>query len=161
MNSFRNIILFLLIITTFYCYGAGMVDYFGIYETWKLVDEKDFTGLHHFQGQRVVAIFVIPSAVMTLINILTILFPVSYINKKLLWASLAAYSFDWIFSFTMQIPIQLQLAHGKDIGIINELLRTNWWRFAADTLQFLVICVLLWQLLQQNREMDISKRYKN
>ncbi len=147
--AIRIIILFLFIILTFYCYGAGMMDYFAIYEPWKLIDENTFAFFHQYQGKRIINIFVIPSALMTLLNILAVIFPVQYARVKWLWFSLIAYSFDWIFSFTMQIPIQLELETRKDMFLINELLYTNWFRFGADTLQFLFVCTLLWQLLKQ------------
>jgi hypothetical protein len=134
---------------TFYCYGAGMMDYFALYEPWKLIRAEDFPGFHQFQGSRAVNIFVIPSAVMTLLNILAVIFPPPYANRKWLWISLIAYTFDWIFSFTMQIPIQLELSKAKSMHLIDELLRTNWWRFAADTLQFLAVCALLLELLKE------------
>jgi hypothetical protein len=145
----RTFLLFLFIVFTFYCYGAGMVDYFGIYESWKLVGEKEFAALHQFQGTRVVNIFVIPSAVMTLLNILVVIFPPPYVSRKLLWLSLLAYAFDWIFSFTMQIPIQLQLSEGKNMALIDQLLQTNWWRFAADTIQFIIVGLLLVGMLKK------------
>ena len=110
---------------------------------------EDFARFHQYQGERVINIFVIPSAVMTLFNILALL------SRPLLPAGscwplrLLAYAFDWIFSFTMQIPIQLKLSEGKNMELLNELLRTNWWRFAADTIQFLIVCVLLWKLLRK------------
>lgn len=154
--TFRPAILFLFILLTFYCYGAGMMDYFAIYEPLKLIDEKSFAAFHQYQGERVINIFVIPSAVMTLINIAAVIFPVGYVKVKWLWLSLLAYTFDWIFSFTMQIPIQLQLEQRKDMRLIEELLSTNWYRFAADTLQFLFVCVLVWQILRQ-AQMNASK----
>lgn len=147
--SIRSIVFFLFLLLSIYCYGAGMMDYFGIYEPWKLIREKDFAAFHQYQGARVVNIFVIPSAVMTLLNIIAALFPFDYVNRKWLWLSLLAYTFDWVFSFTMQIPIQLQLEKAKDMYLINELLRTNWYRFGADSLQFLFVCILLWKLLQR------------
>jgi len=150
-------ILFLFILVTIYCFGAGMMDYFAIYEPWKLIDEKQFAAFHQFQGQRVINIFVIPSAVMTLLNIIAIIFPVHYVKRKLLWLSLLAYSFDWVFSFTMQIPIQLKLETAKDMQLIEELLRTNWYRFSADTLQFLFVCIIIWQLLYRNSTKKIAK----
>ena len=157
MKHTRTILLFLFIVLTFYCYGAGMVDYFGIYEPWKLIPENDFAAFHQFQGERVVRIFVIPSAVMTLFNILVVIFPVQYISKKWAWLSLLAYTFDWIFSFTMQIPIQLELEKRKDMQLINELLYTNWFRFAADSLQVLFVCILLWQLLKKLEHKFLDK----
>ncbi len=143
------VILFLFIGMVFLCYGAGMMDYFAIYEPWKLIDSKDFAAFHQYQGVRVMSIFVIPSAVMTLLNILAFLFPAPYASRKLLGLALIAYAFDWIFSFTMQIPIQLKLSEGKNMQLLDELLRTNWWRFAADTIQFALVCALLWQLLRR------------
>ena len=143
----RTALLFLFILFVFYCYGAGMVDYFGVYESWKLVGENEFAVLHGFQGNRIVNIFVLPSAIMTIFNILVVIFPAPYVNKRLQWYALIAYAFDWIFSFTMQIPIQIELSQGKSMSLIDELLRTNWWRFAADTIQFLIVCLLFWKIL--------------
>ncbi len=148
-NDLRTAILFVFVLLTFYCYGAGMMDYFAIYEPWKMIDDKMFAAFHRYQGERIVSIFVIPSAVMTLFNILALIFPVQYVHVKWLWFSLLAYSFDWIFSFTMQIPIQLKLEEAKDMALIEELLRTNWYRFAADTLQFITVCIMLWKLLKE------------
>jgi hypothetical protein len=150
--SLRLFFLLSFIIMTFYCYGAGMVDYFGVYETWKLVPEEVFPAVHGFQGARIVNIFVIPSAVMTLLNAIVLIFPLPHVSKKLVWLSLLAYSFDWIFSFSMQIPIQLKLGNAKSMELIDELLATNWWRFAADTCQFIVVCILLWQLIKRSQQ---------
>jgi hypothetical protein len=152
----RAVILFLFIVLTFYCYGAGMMDYFAIYEPWKLIDADDFAAFHQYQGKRIINIFVIPSAVMTLFNLLAAIFPVGNINVKWIWLSLLAYSFDWIFSFTMQIPIQLVLETKKDLYLIEELLRTNWYRFAADTLQFLFVCILLWEIIRKHNSPKIN-----
>lgn len=151
----RSIILFLFIVTTFYCYGARVMDYFAIYEPWKLIDAKDFPGFHQFQSDRIIRFFVIPAAVMTLLNIAAILLPAPYASRKLICVSLLVYSFDWIFSFTTQIPIQLKLHHVKDLELLRQLLRTNWWRFAADSLQFLVVCIVFAKLLQRLQQQKI------
>lgn len=158
MQHARTALLFTFLVLTFYCYGAGMMDYFGIYEPWKLIPEKDFASFHQFQGKRVIGIFVIPSAVMTLFNILVAIFPASYISRKWVLWSLLAYTFDWIFSFTMQIPIQLELEKRKDMTLINELLYTNWFRFAADSLQFVFVCIILWQILISTQNKAIENR---
>ncbi len=75
--------------------------------------------------------------------------------------SLAAYAFDWIFSFSMQIPIQLELEKRKDMHLIEELLRTNWYRYAADTLQFLIVCFILWRLFRQMENALVVNRKLN
>lgn len=149
--TWRTVIFFLFILMTVYCYGAGMMDYFAIYEPWKLIDADDFPAFHQYQGDRIIPLFVIPSGIMTILNLLAALFPVAYVSRKLIWFSLLAYAFDWIFSFSMQIPIQLTLQQVKDIDLINDLLRTNWYRFAADTLQFLIVCYIVWTIFNRAR----------
>lgn len=146
-QSLRTLLFFIFFVLTIYCYGAGMMDYFAIYEPWKLIAADDFAAFHQYQGIRVINIFVIPSAVMTLFNIATVIFPPAYVKQRWLLYSLIAYAFDWIFSFTMQIPIQLVLEKRKDMQLIDELLRTNWWRFGADTVQFIIVGFILWQIL--------------
>ena len=148
-QTIRTAILFLFIALVFYCYGARMMDYFAIYNPWKLVGDAEFALFHQYQGTFIINIFVIPAAVMTLLNILVFLFPPRYLGRKLPGSALIVYAFDWIFSFTTQIPIQFKLDKGKNMELLDELLRTNWWRFAADTIHFAIICVLLWQLLRK------------
>jgi hypothetical protein len=152
----RTIILFLFILTTFYCYGARVMDYFAIYEPWTLVDAKDFAAFHTFQGNRIICLFVIPAAVMTLLNIAALLLPSPHVSRKWIGVSLLVYAFDWIFSFTTQIPIQLKLNHAKDMELLHELLRTNWWRFTADSMHFLIVCIVLAKLLQRLQQQTIK-----
>lgn len=156
-DTIRTAILFLFIGLTFYCYGARMMDYFTIYHSWKLIGEADFAQLHKYQSTFIINIFVIPAAVMTLLNILALIFPAHYASRKLPGISLIVYAFDWIFSFTTQIPIQFKLHNGKSMELLDELLRTNWWRFTADTIQFIIVCVLLWQLLQKLSSFKTNK----
>ncbi len=146
--NFRTYVFTVFILLTIYCYGAGMMEYFALYEPWKLIDDEDFADFHRYQGKRVFNIFVIPSVVMTFFNILSLLLLPAYVKRKWLAWSLIAYSVHWIFSFTMQIPIQLELEKRKDMHLLSELLDTNWYRFAADTLQFLIVCALLLKLFK-------------
>lgn len=148
-NSIRKIILFLYIILSIYGFGACMLDYFGIYEAWKLVGEEEFAAFHTFQGNRIIAIFVIPLAVATLLGLAACLFPVNNINKKWLWLSLLSMTLVWVLSFTIQIPIQLILNTTKDMQLLDELLYTNWFRFAADALQVIFVLPLLWQFFKK------------
>lgn len=157
-QTIRSLLFFLFIVMTIYCYGAGMMDYFAIYEPWKLIDADDFASFHQYQGFRIMTIFVIPSAIMTLFNLASVLFPPVYVKRRWLLYSLIAYAFDWIFSFTMQIPIQLELETRKDMYLIQELLRTNWWRFAADTAQFLIVMAILWRLLSKAQKSELKTR---
>ncbi len=85
-NFIRTALFWIFIILTVYCYGAGMMDYFAIYEPWTLIDAEDFAAFHQYQGIRVINIFVIPSAVMTLFNIASVILPPVYVKRK--WLSI-------------------------------------------------------------------------
>lgn len=145
----RIAVLFTYIVLSIYCFGACMLDYFGIYEAWKLVDAKDFAVFHTFQGDRIIAIFVIPLAVATLFGLAACLFPVKYIPKTWLWLSLISVVIVWVLSFTIQIPMQFILNTKKDMQLIDELLYTNWFRFAADALQVVFVLIILWKLFKK------------
>lgn len=145
----RTIILFIYITLSIYCFGACMMDYFGIYEPWKLIDAKDFPAFHTYQGARVIGIFVIPLAITTLFGLSACLFPVSYVKRKWLWLSMLGLALVWILSFAIQIPIQLILNTRKDMQLLDELLYTNWFRFAADVFQVMFVLIILWKSLKQ------------
>jgi hypothetical protein len=143
----RSFFLFSYLVLSLYCFGACMLDYFGIYEAWKLVGEDEFATFHTFQGNRIIGIFVIPCAVMTLMGLAAALFPVKQVNRLWLWLSLVGVAFIWILSFTIQIPIQLVLNTRKDMQLLDELLYTNWFRFFATVFQLVFILAILWRLI--------------
>jgi hypothetical protein len=47
----------------------------------------------------------------------------------------------WISTFTLQVPIHLRLASGKDDGLIRRLVATNWLRTAAWTIKTAIVTV--------------------
>ena len=47
--------------------------------------------------------------------------------------------------FLHKIPIQLTLNTRKDIQLLDELLYTNWFRFAADVFQVIFVVIISWQ----------------
>lgn len=148
-NNIRITVLFLYIVLSIYGFGAAMLDYFGIYEAWKLVGADEFPAFHVFQGSRIIAIFVIPLAVATILGLAACLFPVKNVNKKWLWLSLLSMIVVWVLSFSIQIPMQLALDTKKDMQLLDELLYTNWFRFAADAFQVIFVLIVLWQLLKK------------
>jgi hypothetical protein len=148
----RSIILFSYIVLSLYCFGASMLDYFGIYEAWKLVGEEEFATFHTFQGNRIIAIFVIPCAAMTLVGLAAAIFPVKNINRLWLWLSLVGIAFVWILSFSIQIPIQLILNTRKDMQLLDELLYTNWFRYLASVFQLVFILAILWKLVYAKQQ---------
>jgi hypothetical protein len=71
----------------------------------------------------------------------TLLYFISSLTLSI-WLFVVIFIFSFSISIgsgrrnTMQIPIQLQLEKAKDLQLIEKLLRTNWYRFAADTLHW-------------------------
>lgn len=54
------------------------------------------------------------------------------------WSSLfmaALVALIWLSTFLIQVPIHQQLAKGKDLGLIDRLVRTNWIRTILWTLK--------------------------
>ncbi len=148
-NNFRSFLLFLYIVLSIYGFGACMLDYFGIYEPWKLVGENEFAAFHTMQGNRIVGIFVIPLGIATLIGLTACIFPVNNVKKIWLRLSMLCMFIVWILSFTIQIPIQLILNTRKDMQLLDELLFTNWFRFAGGVVQFVFVLVILWKLFKR------------
>lgn len=53
------------------------------------------------------------------------------ISKHLLWIAFVCQMISWLSSAFIQIPIQLQLDHGKDEALLNKLITTDWIRIIA------------------------------
>lgn len=45
----------------------------------------------------------------------------------------------WLTTLLVQVPMHRRLAAGKDDGVIERLVETNWWRTAAWTLRGILV----------------------
>jgi hypothetical protein len=128
---------------SFYFFGSAMMDYFIVYHSWQFVGEAEFVSLHKAAGGRGVFIFVIPSFVVTIFNVLLFWHRPKSVSKKLVVIALICLLISWVSSALIQIPIQLELDNGKNNVLLEELFATNWIRIIPTGIYALVVFVML------------------
>jgi hypothetical protein len=134
---------------TFFSYGTAMMDYFLVYPSRLIVGESEFVAYHALLEERILPISVIPFGLLTILNILLFWFRPGHLPKGLVWASLLCLLLDWVSSIFFQIPMNLQLNHGKDPALIQHVMDTNWGRIFLESAQAL-IAFLMMQSSQSN-----------
>ncbi len=49
----------------------------------------------------------------------------------------------WIITAFVQVPLHSRLSKGHDVGLISQLVTSNWWRTAAWTLRGILVTSML------------------
>jgi hypothetical protein len=96
--------------------------------------------MHIEAGERIVALFVLPLLVCTILAVLMLWFRPASLPKKFVWMALACLAVGWLSSAFIQIPIQFQLDKGKDMELLNTLIVTDWIRVVAS-LAFMIVVI--------------------
>lgn len=135
VNTTARLVALLFFATTFFSYGTAMMDYFLVYPSRLLVGASEFVAYHALLEDRIVPISVVPFALLTLSNWLLLLFRPAGVPKSLVWASLLCLLADWVSTAFVQIPMNLQLAEGKNVALIQRVMDTNWLRVVLETAQ--------------------------
>jgi hypothetical protein len=144
MKKFHvNIAFFVL---SFYCYGAGTMDCFVIYDGWRYVGENEFAVFHQAMGQRIIALFVWPMMLLFVLNILQYWFRPPAIPRSWVTMALALQIVGWLSSIFIQIPIQFQLDKGKDEALLEKLILTDWIRVLAWSVYIIVVIAMLYRI---------------
>lgn len=144
MKKFHVNLLFFVL--SFYCFGAGVMDSFVIYDGWRYVGANEFPVFHIEMGERIIALFVLPMIVLFIVNIVLYWFRPAAIPR--LWVTMALISqlVGWLSSIFIQIPIQLQLDHGKDEALLETLIVSDWIRVVAWMLHIIIIITMLYKI---------------
>ena len=58
-------------------------------------------------------------------------------------ASLVCLLLDWASSIFIQIPMNLELNHGKDIVLIEKVMSTNWGRIGLEITQVVLVFIMM------------------
>lgn len=127
----------------FYGFGAGMTDSFVIYPAWYIVGQEEFVPYHQLIGKKIQLFIVLPLLVMTVFTILMFWHRVNAIPKGLVWIALICTLIPWLSSAFIQIPIQIQLDHGKDIQLLDKLVFTDWLRVIPFFIQITTVFIML------------------
>lgn len=149
MNT-RIFFQFLFFFLSFYCFGAGMMDSFVVYHSWKFVGAAEFARVHQESSVRIVQVFVSATLMMTITTIVMFWKRSYYIPKKWVWIAFISEIISWVSSALIQIPIQGQLSQGRDEAALSRLIATDWVRIAAWVFYIVVVSKMLIMMLKKN-----------
>lgn len=138
-----NLVFYLL---SFYCFGAGIMDSFIIYDGWRYVGDSEFAAMHTANGQRIVLLFVLPMAVLLVFNILQYWYRPAAIPASWVTMALIAQLAGWLSSIFIQIPIQIQLDKGKDEALLEKLIFSDWIRVFAWAIYIVILIAMLYRI---------------
>ena len=127
----------------FFSFGTAMMDYFLVYPSRAIVGEQEFIAYHALLEAAILPISVIPFLVITVQNIFLLWFRPAMVEKGLVVVSLCCLLLDWASSISYQIPMNLQLNHGKDMVVIQQVMDSNWGRVFFESLQALSVLVMM------------------
>lgn len=142
---------------SFYGLGAGMMDSFVVYHTWKFIGAVEFAEAHRASGSRIVPIFVFPMLLMTIFLILMFWHRPTVISRKMLWMSLICTVIPWLSSAFIQIPMQGQLSQGKNVALLNELIYTDWIRIIPHWIMMVIVAMMIKMTISQK---EVVKQFK-
>jgi hypothetical protein len=128
---------------SFFSCGTAMMDYFLVYPSRAIVGADEFVAYHALLEAAIVPVSVIPFFIITVQNIFLFWWRPARVSRMLVWASLACLLLDWLSSIFIQIPMNLQLNHGKDIKLIEAVMSTNWGRIVLEVTQAMVVLVMM------------------
>jgi hypothetical protein len=128
---------------SFFSFGTAMMDYFLVYPSRAIVGEQEFVAYHNLLEVSIIPVSVIPFAVITLQNIFLLSSRPANVEKGLVVVSLCCLLLDWASSILFQIPMNLQLNHGKDMLLIQQVIDSNWGRVFLESLQALSVLVMM------------------
>ena len=137
---------------SFYGFGAGMMDSFAMYPTWRLVGPEEFAAFHNVAGTRIQIVFVLPLLIMTVFTVLMLWHRPVAIPRRLVWIALICTIIPWLSSAFIQIPIQVALSKGKDEDLLEKLIITDWIRVIPFFFQIITAFIMLTLSIQPPRK---------
>ena len=128
---------------SFFSFGTAMMDYFLVYPSRVIVGNEEFVAYHALLEDAIIPVSVLPFFIITIQNVFLFWSRPAKVEKGLVVISLCCLLLDWASSIFVQIPMNLQLNEGKDIALIQEVMDTNWGRVFLESLQALVVLVMM------------------
>ena len=147
----QSLFLNLFVVTSFYCFGTSMMDYFLLYPTRGLVGEAEFAAYHQALEARIFPVLVYPFLLLTVLNILCVWYKPAAVPRKWILLSLALLVADWISTFAIQMPLNFQLSEGKNEAVLQQVMDSNRIRVALESAQVSLAFLLLWKSKKEKR----------
>ena len=143
---------------TFYGMGAGFIESFVNYPTWPLVGADEFRGYHQAVGPLVIGYLVLPLMLATLLTVALLWVRPTAIPRWAIGLSLGLQLITWVSTFTIQVPIQMELSSaGLSLPLIERLIVTNWWFRRVPMLINSVLFLWMMSLLLRRAEVRRSE----
>lgn len=142
----------------FYGVGASFVESFVNYPTWRLIGAHEFRPYHQALGPLVIGYMVIPMLITTLLTVLLLWFRPAPIPQWAIWLAVVLQLIIWVSTFSIQLPIQVQLSSdGLSLPLIERLILTNWWlRKVPQIINALLFLWLMSLLLKVNLQRRVE-----
>ena len=113
---------------TFYGTGASFIEGFVNYPTWRLIGADEFRAFHRALSPLVIGFMVVPLMLSTLLTVALLWLRPTAIPLWAIAFSIALRLVTWVATFTIQIPIQMELSSsGLSLPLIERLIFTDWW----------------------------------
>ena len=146
----------------FYGTGAGFIESFVNYPTWRLIGAEEFRAYHRALGPLVIGYLVFPLMLATLLTVALLWLRPNAIPRWAIALSLALQVITWVSTFTIQIPIQMELSTaGLSLPSIDRLIVTNWWLrrvpMLINSLLFLWMMSLLLRRTEVSADGDVGR----
>lgn len=148
-SKLKAFLLLIFILLTYFTFGVNASYFMGNYESWKLIGAEEFPSFYELQSVINHNIVFLPMAVLTVINLILIVYKPSYVNIGLLILSAVLCLGSWACVNYWQAPVFEDLAKNKSVSLIDELMKTETIRFSLLSVQFLAVTFMLWKILSQ------------
>jgi hypothetical protein len=143
MSKAGKINFYLFCALSFFSCGTAMMDYFLVYPSRAIVGQKEFVEYHNLLEAAILPVSVLPFFMITIQNVFLFWSRPGGVSRRLVIISLVCLLLDWASSIFIQIPINLQLNHGKNLDLIYSIMDTNWIRIFLELLQVAIVFVML------------------
>ncbi len=148
-SKIKAILLLIFVILTYYLLGIHFSYFLGQYTAWKQVGPEEFVAFYQHQSDIMYNLVFIPAVIMTVLNLVLLVFRPSYVNIGFLILSAIFTGLMWACSYYWQTPVLEELSKARSIALISDLEKTETIRFAAQAVQVLCVTFMLGKILLQ------------
>jgi hypothetical protein len=128
---------------SFFCLAGSLMEHFAVMQGWSMVGSDEFAAVHTEQSNGIVAVYVIPKIVLTIMIVVLLLIHPSRVPIVLFWVSLILLAISWAVSFLVEIPTQRRIRQSKSLTLIRRLIAFDWIRVGAVAFHAVTVCVVL------------------
>jgi len=154
LDTNRDAAFILLGLCSAYSLAGCLMQHFVVFYAWQLIGRlntttnTDLQAIQHATGTRTLLLYVLPQ---TFTSVVTAYLTYTTGEWWLKWCC-AFLTVSWVSSFTVQIPLQLQVQQRGDRAALRRLVLTNWVRVAA----MIAHCAMVFQFCLSLFYFDMS-----